>query len=106
MFQPLIRTSSAQNVLFGIGVNRAGVESFEGVDTRYYGRSCISGPRGDLLAEAPEAAPDEVAVAELDLSRIESDRRRLWVYRDRRPELYGLIAERTVVAGSSEETGA
>ena len=94
MFQPLIRTSSAQNVLFGIGVNRAGVESFEGVDTRYYGRSCISGPRGDLLAEAAEAAPDQVAVAELDLDRIVSDRRRLWVYRDRRPELYGLIAER------------
>ena len=94
MFQPLIRTSAAQNVLFGIGVNRGGVESFEGVDTRYYGRSCISGPRGDLLAEAEEAAPDQVAVAELDLGRIVSDRRRLWVYRDRRPELYGLLAER------------
>lgn len=94
MFQPLIRTSAAQNVLFAIGVNRAGVETFRGVDTRYYGRSCISGPRGDLLAEAPEAEPDQVAVADLDLDRIVADRRRLWVYRDRRPELYGLIAQR------------
>jgi predicted amidohydrolase len=106
MFQPLIRTSSAQNVLFGIGVNRGGVESFQGVDTRYYGRSCISGPRGDLLAEAEEAAPDQVAVAELDLGRIVADRRRLWVYRDRRPELYGLLAERAPKAATAPTSSA
>jgi N-carbamoylputrescine amidase len=93
MFVPLVQTSAAQNVLFAVACNRGGVESFGGVDTHYYGRSCICGPRGDVLAEAAEGAPDAVVSAELDLDRIGSDRRRLWVYRDRRPELYSLISE-------------
>ena len=64
----------------------------EDVETRYYGRSCIVGPRGDLLAEAADAATDVVIAADLDPGRVDRDRRRQWIYRDRRPELYGSVA--------------
>jgi predicted amidohydrolase len=93
MFVPSMRTSAAQNVLFAVSVNRGGVERFGDVETRYYGRSCIVGPRGDVLAEAGEGAPDVVIAADLDLSRVAADRKRLWVFRDRRPELYGAITD-------------
>jgi predicted amidohydrolase len=93
MFVPSMRTCAAQNVLFAVSVNRGGVERFRDVETHYYGRSCIVGTRGEVLAEAGEAAPDVAIAADVDLDRVRADRRRLWVFRDRRPELYGLVAE-------------
>jgi N-carbamoylputrescine amidase len=93
MVVPSMRTCAAQNVLFAVSVNRAGVERLRGVETRYYGRSCILGPRGEVLAEAGDGVPDVVVSADVDLDRVTADRRRLWVYRDRRPELYGLVAD-------------
>jgi N-carbamoylputrescine amidase len=92
MFVPSMRTCAAQNVLFTVAVNRAGTERVANVETRYYGRSCIAGPRGELLAEAAEGEPDVAIAAEVDLDAVAAARRRLWVYRDRRPELYGLVA--------------
>jgi predicted amidohydrolase len=92
MFVPLMRTSAAQNVLFAVGVNRAGTERIGTTETRYYGRTCIVGPRGAVLAESGSAEPDAIVTATLDLEEVSRDRQRLWVYRDRRPELYGLIA--------------
>jgi predicted amidohydrolase len=92
MFVPALRTCAAQNLVYAVGVNRAGVERVREVQTRYYGLSCVVGPRGEVLAQAPEADAGRVVVAEADLGRIGAERRRLWVYRDRRPELYGLVA--------------
>ena len=90
MFVPLIRVSAAQNQVFAIAANRAGVEVIGDRSTSYYGRSCIAGPRGELLAEAgPD--PDTVISAELDPLALDEARQRLWIYRDRRPELYGPI---------------
>jgi N-carbamoylputrescine amidase len=93
LFVPTMRACAAQNIVHVVACNRAGVEKVEGVETFYYGRSCIVGPRGDLLAEAAEGAPDVTVAADLDLTRIDRDRRRQWIYRDRRPELYGLVAQ-------------
>ena len=93
MFVPSMRTNAAQQVLVTVAVNRAGTEAIRGVETHYYGRSCIAGPRGDILAEAEEGAPDTVAVADVDLGSVAEARRRLWVYRDRRPDRYALVAD-------------
>jgi beta-ureidopropionase len=93
LFVPTMRACAAQNIVYVVACNRAGLERVEGVETGYYGRSCIVGPRGDLLGEAAEAAPDVVVAADLDPGRVDQDRRRQWIYRDRRPELYGLVAE-------------
>ena len=91
MFVPLIRVSAAQNRCSPSPPTGPAWRSFDGgSSTSYYGRSCIAGPRGELLAEAgPD--PDTVISAELDPLALDEARQRLWVYRDRRPELYGPI---------------
>jgi N-carbamoylputrescine amidase len=62
------------------------------VEADYYGQSAIVGPRGQVLAQAADADADVIS-AELDLDAIAEQRRRLFVYRDRRPELYGPICQ-------------
>jgi predicted amidohydrolase len=93
MFVPSMRTCAAQNLVYVVATNRGGVEEVEGRRSRYYGLSCIIGPRGDVLAVAGEAEPDQTVGAELDLGRIAEVRTRQTMYRDRRPELYGLLTE-------------
>jgi predicted amidohydrolase len=93
MFLPSMRTCAAQNLLYVIATNRAGVEEVEGRKARYYGLSSIIGPRGDVLASAGEAEPEQAVGATIDLDRIAEVRTRQTMYRDRRPELYGLLAE-------------
>ena len=102
MFVPSMRTCAAQNVLFVVAVNRAGTERLRDVETRYYGRSCIIAPRGELLAEAGEGEPDVAVAADVDLADVAAARRRLWVYRDRRPELYGLVAASSSAPGTPD----
>jgi predicted amidohydrolase len=93
LFVPSMRTCAAQNLLYVVATNRAGEEEVEGRKARYYGLSCIVGPRGELLAAAGEAEPDQLAAASIDLDAIALARSRQTMYRDRRPELYGLLAE-------------
>jgi predicted amidohydrolase len=93
LFVASMRTCAAQNLLYVVATNRAGVEEVEGRKSRYYGLSCIVGPRGDLLAVAGEAEPGQVVGADLDLDRIAEVRTRQTMYRDRRPELYGPLTE-------------
>jgi predicted amidohydrolase len=68
MFVPSMRTCAAQQLLFVVATNRAGVEEVEGRKSRYYGLSCIVGPRGDVLAQAGEAEPGQTVSAELIVS--------------------------------------
>jgi predicted amidohydrolase len=93
LFVPSMRTCAAQNLLYVVATNRAGVEEVNGRKARYYGLSCIVDPLGGVLAAAGEAVPDQVVGAEVDLARVERDRGRRTMYRDRRPELYGLVAD-------------
>jgi N-carbamoylputrescine amidase len=100
MFVPLIRTSAAQNLVFAIATNRAGEEEFEGKRTSYYGLSCIVDPVGNVLAQADGACPDQLPSASLDMARISRERTRYTMFRDRRPEIYGVITD-----GSREVSG-
>jgi predicted amidohydrolase len=93
LFVPSMRTCAAQNLLYVVATNRAGEEEVEGRKARYYGLSCIAGPRGELLASAGEGEPDQLAAATLDLDDVARARTRHTMYRDRRPQLYGLLAE-------------
>jgi beta-ureidopropionase len=93
LFLPSMRTCAAQNLTYVVATNRAGVEEVEGRKSRYYGLSCIVGPRGDVLAVAGEAEPGVAVGADLDLGRIAEVRTRQTMYRDRRPELYGPVTE-------------
>jgi N-carbamoylputrescine amidase len=92
LFVPSMRTCAAQNVVFAIAVNRAGVEEFAGHRTCFYGRSCVIDPAGTVLAQACDDKPVALA-AQLDLADVVDVRTRRTMYRDRRPELYRAVCE-------------
>lgn len=90
----MAQSRSAENSLFLVAANRCNEER----GTRYLGRSIITGPNGEVLAEAGPT-DDEILCAELDLSRSDAKRRvfvpgeyELDLFGDRRPELYRVLA--------------
>ncbi len=85
----LVRARAIENQMFMIGTNQVGTEDFgpEGRVT-YFGHSCVIDPWGETVAEAGEG--EELLTAEIDLDRVREVRRRMKVFRDRRPDLYRL----------------
>lgn len=81
-------TRAMENALFFVGCNRSGREN----DRVYYGRSAICAPSGDIIAES-ETDAEEVIRGTLAGSSLNEQRAYLTVFRDRRPELYGMLAE-------------
>jgi N-carbamoylputrescine amidase len=74
------------NIVPVVAANRIGVESGQ----RFYGSSFIADPRGDKQAEL--GRDDEgVIVASFDLDAIAQTRASWGFFRDRRPELYGVL---------------
>ncbi|HEY2597528.1 MAG TPA: carbon-nitrogen hydrolase family protein [Candidatus Dormibacteraeota bacterium] len=92
LFVAGLRTHAAENAFAVIGCNKSGDENVGARTAHYYGLSCIVGIRGEVLAAAPQDIPATIE-ATIDLDAIKAARRRLFVLRDRRPELYGLIAQ-------------
>lgn len=86
-FAEMARTRCFENGVFGVFVNRCGMEDWK----RFFGGSLIAGPRGQVLAQAGEA--ETVLVAQCDLDSIEATRLRMPYLKDRRPELYGPVAD-------------
>jgi N-carbamoylputrescine amidase len=87
-----LRTHAAENAYAVVGCNKAGVEIVGDKKASYYGLSCIVDCRGQVLAQAA-AEQEDLIVATVDLDAAREVRRRLFVYRDRRPELYGIISQ-------------
>jgi predicted amidohydrolase len=91
----MYRTRAAENSVWVVSADRVGTE--RGV--RFIGRSAIVSPSGETVAEANDHA-EELLVAEIEpaLAR-EKDRvmtpriYELHLFRDRRPELYGALAD-------------
>jgi N-carbamoylputrescine amidase len=75
-----------------IAANRHGVEHSlqdpEGLYIGFYGSSFIADATGAKVAEAPETG-DAVLVATFDLEQLARQRDNWYVFRDRRPDLYG-----------------
>lgn len=91
----VVRTRSVENHVYIAAANHVGEE--RGV--RYLGRSLITSPSGEIVAEGT-ATEEEILYADVELSR--SDEKRivfslgeyeLDLFGDRRPELYGRIVE-------------
>ncbi len=68
--------------------NRIGQEQ----DQRFYGRSFVCNPRGDMVCELGEGE-EGVGVARFDRSELQRYRAAFGFFRDRRPELYTRLAE-------------
>jgi len=85
---------AAANLTPLIAANRYGVERSlqdpDGLYIRFYGSSFIADPMGAKVAEAPEEG-DAVLTATFDLDETAQLRDNWFVFRDRRPDLYGPI---------------
>jgi N-carbamoylputrescine amidase len=93
LFVAGLRTHALENAFVVAGCNKSGVEAVEDREVPYYGNSAIVGVNGSVLAQAPEDEPG-IIHASVDLDSLKDQRRRMFVYRDRRPDLYGIISER------------
>ncbi|MNE61678.1 N-carbamoyl-D-amino acid hydrolase [compost metagenome] len=82
---------AAANLIPVIASNRIGVESDEDFSITFYGSSFIAGPTGGKVVEAGREE-ETVLVAEFDLDELETQRLEWGVFRDRRPDLYKVIA--------------
>ena len=82
---------SVSNCMPVVAANRIGSEGPEG-EQRFYGHSFICDEWGDMLEEFG-AGEDGVLVTTLDLARAAKHRAGMGFFRDRRPQLYGRIAE-------------
>lgn len=87
------RTRSAENGVYLIAANHVGHER----GSQYLGRSVITGPNGEMLAEAPQDK-EIILYADVDLAICDEKRRiyvpgeyELDIFGDRRPELYGEV---------------
>jgi len=79
---------AVSNVVPVVAANRTGVEE----DQRFYGNSFIADQRGDIVDELATDAIGTV-VATFDLAEVRANRAAFGFFRDRRPELYGRLAQ-------------
>lgn len=90
-WQMCMRGHAAANLISVVASNRIGEEVDEDSSINFYGSSFIAGPQGNMIVEAGR---DEqtVLVSEFDLDALEVQRIEWGIFRDRRPDLYRLIA--------------
>jgi N-carbamoylputrescine amidase len=93
-WQRIQQGHAAANLMPLIAANRWGLERSlqdpAGLFIRFHGASFIADATGAMVAEAgPEG--DAVLTATFDLAALEAQRDNWFVFRDRRPELYGLL---------------
>ena len=85
---------AAANLMPLAAANRHGLERSlqdpEGLYIRFYGSSFITDALGAKVAEAPEEG-DAVLTASFDLEQTAAMRDNWFVFRDRRPDLYGAL---------------
>ena len=86
-----LRAHAATNIYYVCGVNKVGID-VGGSTRHHFGSSLVANPRGEIIAQANDTGED-MAIADVDVSVI-PDLRAMWgYYRDRRPDLYGPLAE-------------
>ena len=85
---------AVSNCMPVVAANRIGEERIDGsgAGQSFYGHSFITDEWGDFVAEYGSAETG-VLVASLDLSRAATHRAGMGFFRDRRPALYGRLAE-------------
>ncbi len=79
-------TRAQENGLYYINCNRAGVQG----KTKFAGRSAVGAPNGNLIG-CSETAEEDVVRVTLSESDLIGYRSYLNVYRDRRPDMYGVL---------------
>ena len=70
--------------------NRVGVEKGLAGELKFYGSSFVAGPTGEIVAELDRTEEGFVAAA-FDLDAVALARASWGLFRDRRPDLYGVL---------------
>ena len=90
---------AAANLMPVIAANRIGTETVEPCEENggqtsalnFYGSSFIADETGELISEASRDQ-EEILYSEFDLAELAQKRLEWGLFRDRRPEMYGIIA--------------
>lgn len=90
-WQTVMLGHAASNLVPVIASNRIGVEEDDDSKITFYGSSFIAGPQGNKIKEA-DRMEEAVLVEEFDLDELETQRLEWGIFRDRRPDLYKIIA--------------
>jgi beta-ureidopropionase len=83
--------SAVANEYFVGAINRVGVEDLG--DNDFYGQTYFVSPRGQFVGDIASTYDDELVVRDLDLGVLTEVRNQWAFYRDRRPDLYGPLAQ-------------
>ncbi len=93
-WQRAMQGHSAANLTPVIAANRVGVERGTTTDVTFYGSSFITDYTGAKISEADRVS-ECVITAAIDLAAAREWRRAWGVFRDRRPDLYGRLLEKS-----------
>lgn len=93
-WQRVMQGHAGANLTPLIASNRLGIEHGETSSVSFYGSSFIADFTGAKLAEA-DRVTEGVITAELNMNEIAEARRTWGVFRDRRPDLYSVLLEKT-----------
>jgi beta-ureidopropionase len=83
--------SAVANEYYIGAINRVGVEPLG--DNDFYGQTYFVDPRGQFVGDVASTNDEELVVRDLDLDLIEEVRNQWAFYRDRRPDMYGPLAQ-------------
>ena len=91
---------SAANIIPVAAANRYGIEEVTPTDEnggqksslKFYGTSFLTNETGDVIARAG-SEEEEILTAEYDFEKLRDVRLEWGIFRDRRPEMYGLLTE-------------
>ena len=89
-WQHAMQGHAAANIMPVIASNRIGTETDDDSSMTFYGSSFIADQTGTIVEEA-DRETESVLVHEFDLDAIAQMRREWGVFRDRRPEMYGIL---------------
>ena len=92
-WQICMQGHAAANILPVVAANRIGTEAAGDSRITFYGSSFIANQTGAKVAEADRSA-ETIVAAEFDLDAIAGYRDSWGVFRDRRPEMYGVLLAR------------
>ena len=89
-WQRTMQGHAAANIIPVCASNRVGTEQDQDVAITFYGSSFITGGTGEILAQCDRESED-IKVVTLDLEALATMRAGWGLFRDRRPDMYGVL---------------
>jgi N-carbamoylputrescine amidase len=89
-WQTCMQGHSAANMVPLVTSNRIGTETIDNSSMSFYGSSFITDNKGQISAQANRNG-EGIILAELDLDTMNAERNGWGLFRDRRPECYGIL---------------